>query len=105
VCAPLLQFNSLAPAVWLCETCDGGCQALEGLGIKVVAFEELASAGLAKPVQPVPPKPEDYCTIMYTSGTTGERPLLVATPRLLDWYTPSDHQLTLAQVVGCGFHK
>lgn len=28
--------------------------------------------GEEKPAEPVPPKPEDLCTIMYTSGTTGD---------------------------------
>ena len=32
------------------------------------AFLEL---GRGKPTEPVPPKPDDPATIMYTSGTTG----------------------------------
>eukprot|EP00775_Hariotina_reticulata_P012350 gene12350-12484_t len=47
-------------------------KALEGLGLKVESFDQLAAAGKANPAQPVPPKPDDYCTIMYTSGTTGD---------------------------------
>ena len=35
------------------------------------SFEELLEAGRAAPVPAVPPKPDNYCTIMYTSGTTG----------------------------------
>lgn len=46
-------------------------QVLKSHGIAVQSFSELLSAGQAKPAEPVPPKPEDYCTIMYTSGTTG----------------------------------
>jgi long-chain acyl-CoA synthetase len=38
----------------------------------VVSFDELMAKGKAAPAEPVPPKPEDLCTIMYTSGTTGE---------------------------------
>ena len=33
------------------------------------AFLEL---GAAKPAEPSPPAPSDLCTIMYTSGTTGD---------------------------------
>ena len=44
------------------------------------SFEEFAALGAAKPAAPTPPAAEDYCTIMYTSGTTGDpkaRTLLV----------------------------
>jgi long-chain acyl-CoA synthetase len=41
-------------------------------GIKVYAFEEFLALGKAHPAPPVPPQAEDYCTIMYTSGTTGD---------------------------------
>ena len=37
----------------------------------MLKFDDLAAAGKARPAPAVPPKPEDYCTIMYTSGTTG----------------------------------
>lgn len=47
-------------------------EALKALGITVTSFDELLAAGEAKPAAPVPPKPDDYCTIMYTSGTTGD---------------------------------
>lgn len=39
--------------------------------ITVMSFEELRELGKANPVEPVPPKPEDLCCIMYTSGSTG----------------------------------
>jgi hypothetical protein len=32
---------------------------------------ELRELGRSKPAEAVPPKPDDYSTIMYTSGTTG----------------------------------
>ena len=40
--------------------------------MKVYSFEEFAALGAGKPAPPTPPAAEDYCTIMYTSGTTGD---------------------------------
>jgi long-chain acyl-CoA synthetase len=45
---------------------------VSALGIEVCSWEEALAAGAEAPVEPVPPSPDDYCTIMYTSGTTGE---------------------------------
>lgn len=39
--------------------------------INVLSFDELRKSGEENPVEPVPPKPEDLCCIMYTSGSTG----------------------------------
>jgi long-chain acyl-CoA synthetase len=39
--------------------------------INVLSFDELRKIGEENPVDPVPPKPEDLCCIMYTSGSTG----------------------------------
>lgn len=39
--------------------------------ITVQSFDELQSLGESNPVDPVPPRPEDLCCIMYTSGSTG----------------------------------
>lgn len=41
-------------------------------GIKVYSFEEFMAVGRAKPTPASPPKASDLCTIMYTSGTTGD---------------------------------
>eukprot|EP00878_Enallax_costatus_P014704 GHUV01015380.1.p1 GENE.GHUV01015380.1~~GHUV01015380.1.p1 ORF type:complete len:524 (+),score=162.60 GHUV01015380.1:1230-2801(+) len=49
-----------------------GTQALKSLDIPVHSFDEVTAAGQASPVDAVPPQPEDTCTIMYTSGTTGQ---------------------------------
>jgi long-chain acyl-CoA synthetase len=38
----------------------------------VLSWGDALDAGAASPAEPVPPSPDDYCTIMYTSGTTGE---------------------------------
>jgi len=39
--------------------------------LTILSFEELRKLGEDNPVEPVPPKPEDLCCIMYTSGSTG----------------------------------
>ena len=41
-------------------------------GLKVMSFDELLEAGTGVPDVSHPPKPSDICTIMYTSGTTGD---------------------------------
>jgi acyl-coenzyme A synthetase/AMP-(fatty) acid ligase len=46
-------------------------QAVKDKGYSLFSFDELKKLGAAKPVEPVPPSPEDLCTIMFTSGTTG----------------------------------
>jgi len=38
----------------------------------VYAYEEFLALGKTHPAPPVPPAAEDFCTIMYTSGTTGD---------------------------------
>lgn len=39
--------------------------------LTVLSFEDLRKMGEENHVEPVPPKPEDLCCIMYTSGSTG----------------------------------
>lgn len=39
--------------------------------VTVLSFDELRQLGESNPVDPVPPKPDDLCCIMYTSGSTG----------------------------------
>ncbi|OAA68420.1 fatty acid activator [Niveomyces insectorum RCEF 264] len=39
--------------------------------VSVLSHTELIKLGEENPVEPVPPKPEDLCCIMYTSGSTG----------------------------------
>ncbi|KAI3429472.1 hypothetical protein D9Q98_005564 [Chlorella vulgaris] len=47
-------------------------QECEAAGAKVYSWAEFLQLGRDNPAQPVPPKAEDLCTIMYTSGTTGD---------------------------------
>lgn len=37
---------------------------LKKMGMTAMSWQEALDAGAAKPADPVPPKPEDYCTIM-----------------------------------------
>ena len=39
--------------------------------LTIMTFDELVQKGAESSVEPVPPKPEDLCCIMYTSGSTG----------------------------------
>ncbi|KAJ4389783.1 long-chain fatty acid-CoA ligase [Gnomoniopsis smithogilvyi] len=39
--------------------------------VKVISFDDLKKLGEENPSEPVPPKSEDLCCIMYTSGSTG----------------------------------
>ncbi len=39
--------------------------------ISILSFEDLRKLGEENPAEPVPPKPDDLCCIMYTSGSTG----------------------------------
>lgn len=45
---------------------------MEAQGVSVLSWDEAIESGSASPVKSVPPSPDDYCTIMYTSGTTGD---------------------------------
>lgn len=47
-------------------------ESIEKLGIKLYSFDDFVALGKEKRVEARPPKPEDLCTIMYTSGTTGD---------------------------------
>ncbi|KAI9055012.1 hypothetical protein LZ554_002153 [Drepanopeziza brunnea f. sp. 'monogermtubi'] len=40
-------------------------------GITIMPLEQVRAMGQENPVEAVPPKPEDLCCLMYTSGTTG----------------------------------
>lgn len=55
-----------------------GLQTTQSLGIRVFEFQEFARVGSSNPSPPVPPKPQDLCTIMYTSGTTDTPKVLLS---------------------------
>ncbi|CAI5484905.1 unnamed protein product [Closterium sp. Yama58-4] len=58
-------------------------KALKDLGIKALSWEDALKEGESNPAEPTPPVPEDICTIMYTSGTTGEPKGVLLTHRAL----------------------
>lgn len=39
--------------------------------ITILSLEDLEKLGELNPVKPVPPKEDDLCCVMYTSGSTG----------------------------------
>lgn len=47
-------------------------QAAEATGVKVVSLDSVQAQGQAAPAPPSAPGLDDLCTIMYTSGTTGD---------------------------------
>ena len=64
-------------------------QAAEKAGINAYTWQAFLDLGRKAPSPPHPPKPDDLCTIMYTSGTTGDpkvlqllRRQLVSLPRI-----------------------
>lgn len=63
---------TLKSVVYWGEANTAAIETATGLGFKVVSFADLKQMGSEKPSEAVPPKPEDLCTIMYTSGTTGD---------------------------------
>jgi len=42
------------------------------IGMKVYSWNDFLKVGKVNPSQPCPPKENDICTIMYTSGTSGQ---------------------------------
>lgn len=55
------------------DSTDNDLQALKKAHpeLKVISFEELRQIGKDNPFAPTPPKSEDVCCVMYTSGSTG----------------------------------
>ena len=51
--------------------CPPPLQTAKDLEYDVYSFAELVELGAKSPAAAIPPSPEDLCTIMYTSGTTG----------------------------------
>eukprot|EP00249_Psilotum_nudum_P002233 c15163_g1_i1 orf=1-981(-) len=45
---------------------------IEKIGVKAYSWKEFLGLGIQNPVDLSPPRSFDICTIMYTSGTTGE---------------------------------
>lgn len=69
---PKLTQKLLGVAYWGNNASSDALTAIAGAGFKATPFEELVASGAAAEVPADPPKPNDLCTIMYTSGTTGD---------------------------------
>mmetsp|Transcript_18262 Transcript_18262/g.51152 ORF Transcript_18262/g.51152 Transcript_18262/m.51152 type:complete len:544 (-) Transcript_18262:303-1934(-) len=54
------------------EASDADKKAMADAGFTLKSFDDLLAEGAAKPVEPLPCSSDDLCTIMYTSGTTGD---------------------------------
>lgn len=68
---PKIQRTLKGVVVWGAAS-DAARTAVTDAGLSVTPFEEFLSAGASLPEAADPPAPTDYCTIMYTSGTTGD---------------------------------
>ena len=64
--------SSIATVVVWGDVDAAGAKAAKAAGIKTVSFADFQARGAAAPVPPATPAPADLCTIMYTSGTTGD---------------------------------
>ncbi|KAK9825324.1 hypothetical protein WJX74_009471 [Apatococcus lobatus] len=56
-------------------------QELKGLGIRAHSWDDFIAVGQDVSGPACPPKPDDICTIMYTSGTTGNPKGVILTHR------------------------
>eukprot|EP00873_Tetraselmis_striata_P011603 jgi/Tetstr1/431867/TSEL_021357.t1 len=64
--------DQLKLVVFWGEATSEAQEAVKALGIELASFDELLEAGTSNPVPQVECDPKDLCTIMYTSGTTGD---------------------------------
>ncbi|XP_022743477.1 long chain acyl-CoA synthetase 7, peroxisomal-like isoform X2 [Durio zibethinus] len=71
----LLSFIALIPSVHLIVVVGGADEHLPLLpltsGVKLISYSKLLGQGCSNLQSFCPPKPEDFATICYTSGTTG----------------------------------
>ncbi|CAI5533048.1 unnamed protein product, partial [Closterium sp. Naga37s-1] len=67
-CESLTFWISQAAVVSMGALDADSAKALTDMGIRGVTWDDFLKEGEEKPVEPCPSKPEDICTIMYTSG-------------------------------------
>ncbi|KAG6489441.1 hypothetical protein ZIOFF_050710 [Zingiber officinale] len=60
--------------------------AATNIGMKLYSWDEILEMGKENTSDPLPPKPLDICTIMYTSGTSGDPKGVVLTHECLATY-------------------
>lgn len=73
---PLKEAKEIRIVIYNDADADAKAADLEKLSqthpnVQVIRYEDLRTLGENKPVEPVPPAPEDLACIMYTSGSTG----------------------------------
>jgi len=71
-----VKLGGLAPSlkaviVWG-DIAESDADAARAAGLAVTPWSEFLAQGQEKPAPASPPSPSDLCTIMYTSGTTGD---------------------------------
>eukprot|EP00892_Ulva_mutabilis_P009730 jgi/Ulvmu1/7129/UM034_0035.1 len=69
---PKMTQTLLGIAYWGKNASSEALTTIANAGIKATPYEELLASGAAAEVPADPPTPDDLCTIMYTSGTTGD---------------------------------
>ncbi|XP_057837446.2 probable CoA ligase CCL6 isoform X2 [Cryptomeria japonica] len=75
---------------------DGQREVAERAGVNAYSWAEFLSLGKKKIYEPSPPKKNDICTIMYTSGTTGEpKGVLLTNENIIAEISSIDHLLDI----------